>query len=78
MTVRTVRPTRIRLGSAIARLLRPGLSHKTVEPTTVRHRVKLPLIHCSHEARPEEEMTPERVAKLLFEEESEARRGSLR
>lgn len=35
----------------------------------VRRRVKLPLVECAHEARPGEEMTPERVAEALLEEE---------
>lgn len=42
---------------------------------TVRSRIKLPLIECAHEAKPGEEMTPERVANLLLEEEAEAGQG---
>jgi predicted nucleic acid-binding protein len=48
------------------------------EPPTVGNRVKLPLIQCAHEARSGEEMTPERVAKVLLEEKSETRRGAQR
>jgi hypothetical protein len=33
-------------------------------------RLKLPLIECAHEAVPDEEMTPERVAEVLLEEEA--------
>lgn len=31
--------------------------------------LKLPLVDCAHEAMPAEEMTPERVAEVLLEEE---------
>lgn len=43
-------------------------------PAMVRSRVELPLIECAHEAKPGEEMTPERVADLLLEEEAKAYR----
>ncbi len=67
-----------KLKDAIADLLRLGLSRKTEEPPSVRSRAKLPLIECAREARPGEEMTPERVAKILLDEESEMRSGTLR
>ena len=67
-----------KLKEAIADLLRRGLSQQNAERKAVRHRVTLPIVECSHEARPGEEMTPERVARVLLEEESEARRGPLR
>jgi hypothetical protein len=38
-------------------------------PFSAGHRVQLPLIKCAHRARPGEEMTPERVAAILFEQE---------
>lgn len=47
-------------------------------PATVRSRIKLPLIEGAHEARPGKEMTPERVADVLLEEEAEAYRDPLR
>lgn len=75
--IRAVKENR-KLKDAIADLLRRGLSKKTVEPPTVRNRVRLPLVQCAHEARPGEEMTPERVARLLLDEESETRHGALR
>jgi len=75
--IRAVKENR-KLKDAIADLLRRGLSQKIVEPPTVRHRVDLPLVRCAHEARPGEEMTPERAAELLLEEESESNRGYLR
>lgn len=37
--------------------------------STGRRRLKLPLVKGAHEARPDEEMTPERVAEVLLEEE---------
>ncbi len=67
--IRAVNENR-KLKDAIADLLKRGLSQKTVEPPTVRNRVKLPLVQCAHKARPDEEMTPERVARLLLQEES--------
>ena len=75
--IRAARENR-KLKDAIADLLRRGLSRKIGERPTLRHRVTLPLVLCSHEARPGEEMTPERVARVLLEEESETRRGPLR
>jgi plasmid stability protein len=75
--IRAVKENR-KLKDAIADLLRRGLSRKTVEPPAVRHRVELPLVRCAHEARLGEEMTPERVAKLLLEEEAESKSGSVR
>jgi len=74
--IRAVRENR-RLKDAVADLLRRGLSQRRSEPK-VRHRVGLPIVECSHKARPGEEMTPERVAGILLDEESEARRGSVR
>jgi plasmid stability protein len=75
--IRAVRENR-KLKEAIADLLRRGLSQQKPDRNVVRHRVTLPIVECSHEARPGEEMTPERLAGILLEEESEARRGSLR
>jgi plasmid stability protein len=74
--IRAVRENR-KLKEAVADLLRRGLSQRRSEPK-VRHRVALPIVECAHEARPGEEMTPERVAGILLEEESEAQRGSVR
>ncbi|HWN43484.1 MAG TPA: hypothetical protein VNW71_14745 [Thermoanaerobaculia bacterium] len=38
----------------------------------VRRRLKLPLVECAHEARPGDEMAPERVAEVLLDEEAES------
>ena len=70
--IRAVRENR-KLKDAVADLLRRGLSHRRSEPK-VRRRVALPIVECAHRARPGEEMTPERVAGILLEEESRARR----
>jgi hypothetical protein len=75
--IRAVNENR-KLKDAIADLLRRGLSQKSARSTTVRHRVELPLVECVHEARSDEEMIPERVAKVLLEEESGSKRGSVR
>ncbi len=65
------------LQDTIADLLRHGLA-KGGSPTTSRRRLKLPLIECAHEARPGEEMTPERVASVLLDEEAAPHRDALR
>jgi hypothetical protein len=74
--IRAVKQNR-KLKDAIADLLR-GLADQDTEPKTVWHRVKLPLVRCEHAARPDEEMTPERVADALLAEESEIDRGPSR
>ena len=74
--IRAVKENR-KLKEAVAELLRRGLSQRRSEPR-VRRRVALPIVECSHWARPGEEMTPERVASVLLDEESEGRRGSVR
>ncbi len=66
-----------KLKDAIADLLRRGLSQRRSE-RKVRHRVTLPIVECSHRARSGEEITPERAARILLDEESGALRGSLR
>ncbi len=75
--VRAARENR-KLKDAVADLLRRGLSRKAVEPPRRRPRVTLPLVRCSHEALPGEEVTPERVARVLLEEEAGTPRGPLR
>ena len=75
--IRAVEENR-KLKDVIADLLRRGLSQKRGVPAVARQRLKLPLVECAHEALPEEEMTPERVAEVLLAEEAGAHRGSLR
>ena len=67
-----------KLKDTVADLLRRGLSQKRGVAATARKRIKLPLIECVHEARPGEEMTPERVAEVLLEEEAGMHRDALR
>ena len=67
-----------KLKDTIADLLRRGISQKTMAPRTLRNRVNLPLVRCAHEVPPGEEMTPERVAQLLLQEESEKPDGAVR
>ena len=70
--LRAVRENR-KLKDAIADLLRRGLAPEAKRPQVLRHRVKLPLVLCAHAARPGEEITPERAARILLDEESGAR-----
>jgi plasmid stability protein len=74
--IRAVEENR-KLKDMIADLLRRGLSQEP-RVSAVRKRVKLPLVECAHEARPGEEMTPERVADVLLEEEAGWHRDALR
>jgi plasmid stability protein len=75
--IRAVEENR-KLKDTIADLLRRGLAERRGASATVRRRLKLPLVDCAHEARPGEEMTPERVAEVLLEEEGGVNRGALR
>jgi plasmid stability protein len=64
-----------RLKDVVSELLRRGLAAEP-QKGTIRNRVKLPLIHSSHPAKPGEELTPERVAEILLEDDVErATRG---
>lgn len=67
-----------RLKDTIADLLRRGLAQQPGVQAAVRRRVKLPLVECAHEAQLGEEMTPERVASALLDEEAEWHREPLR
>ena len=58
-----------KLKDLVAELLRKGLDAPAEGPRKVRHRVKLPIIECSRPASPDEELTPERVAQILNDEE---------
>jgi plasmid stability protein len=68
--IRAVEENR-KLKDTMADLLRRGLAQKGGVPAAATGgRLKLPLIECVHEARPGEEMTPERVAEVLLKEEA--------
>jgi hypothetical protein len=61
-----------KLKDVVADLIRRGLSHEPEAAGGARHEVHLPLVECAHVARPEEEMTPDRVAEALLQEEASA------
>ena len=65
------------LKDTLADLLRRGLAQRGEAPG-LRRRVKLPLVQCAHEARPDEEMTPGRAADVLLDEEAGSHRDALR
>ena len=69
--IRAAREDR-KLKDMLADLLRRGLADEAGAPGPVRHRVRLPLVECAHAARPDEEMTPERVARVLLDDEGRA------
>ena len=67
--LRAVRENR-KLNDLIAELLWRGLEGSRGQPPLAGHRVDLPLVRCAHAADPDEEMTPERVATVLSDEET--------
>ena len=75
--IRAVEENR-KLKDTIADLLRRGLAQEPGLRPAARKRLKLPLIECAHEARPDEEMTPERIAEVLLDEEAGLLRDALR
>lgn len=66
--LRAVREDR-KLKDLIAELLRRGLTAEPEEQGGPGRRVQLPILHGGHEADRDEEMTPDRVAELLIEQE---------
>jgi hypothetical protein len=67
-----------KLKDTFAELLRRGLAQDRAESSALRNRVRHPLVECAHDARPGEEMTPERVAEVLLEEAAGASRDVVR
>ena len=59
-----------KLKDLIPELLRRGLAVPAEEKSRVRHRVKFPLVQ-GRPARPEEELTPDRAAQALIDQEVE-------
>jgi plasmid stability protein len=59
-----------KLKDLVADLLQRGLAHSEGKPAVASRRVQLPLVECLHHARPDQEMTPDRVARVLLEEET--------
>lgn len=68
--IRAVNENR-RIKEVVADALRRGLVAEDGPPGGTR-RVRLPLVACAHEARPADEMTPDRVAAALLAQEAEA------
>jgi plasmid stability protein len=65
-----------RLKDVMADLLRRGLAEERKGARRTRRKVRLPLIECAHDARPDEEMTPKRVAEVLAQEDAKTARRS--
>ena len=62
----------LKLSDFVTDLLRQGLSAVSAGRPTIRNRVEFPLVKCAHPARPDDELTPDRVAVILARaEESE-------
>lgn len=62
-----------RLKDVMIEVVRRGLN-ETAQGLSAGSRVQLPLVQCAHPASPEEEVTPERTAAILFEVEAAAGR----
>lgn len=67
-----------KLKDTIADLLRRGLAQEHGQKPVLHRRLKLPLVECAHEAAPGEEITPERAAEVLLDEEARSHRDALR
>lgn len=65
-----------RIRDVMADLIRRGLAAQPEGSGSAPRRVDLPLVYCAHEARPEEEITPDRAAEILMQEDALAA-GSL-
>jgi plasmid stability protein len=59
-----------RLKDVVADVIAIGLDRAPAEHGATGERVRLPLVECAHGASPDEEMTPERVAAILVQEEA--------
>jgi hypothetical protein len=66
-----------KLTDMITDLLWRGLAQEPTAPPAISNRVKLPLVNGAHRARPDEEMTPERVAQVLLDQETEWSRDAV-
>lgn len=64
-----------RLQDVVADCIRRGLDQGLEPSGGARPCVRLPLVACAHAAGPGEEMTPERVAAILLDQETEGSRG---
>ncbi|MHB8341778.1 MAG: antitoxin [Mycobacteriales bacterium] len=59
-----------RLKDVMADLIRCGLARETAPHAAPPTKVQLPLIRCAHPARTEDEVTPDRAAEILHQEEA--------
>ena len=59
----------LKLKEVVVDLLRPGLTATSAQKQTVRKCVQFPLVECAHPAKPDEELTPERVSTILTDGE---------
>jgi plasmid stability protein len=60
-----------KIKDVVTELLKRGLTQAEGGPTvTPAQRVTLPLVQCEHPARPDREMTPDRVAAALLDQEA--------
>jgi hypothetical protein len=62
-----------KLKEVVADVITVGLGRSPSEQGPPTERVRLPLVECAHEAAPDEELTPDRVAELLLLDEAGAR-----
>lgn len=69
--VRAAREGR-RMKDVMAEVVRRGLAAPTTSRPKTSSRVRLPLVQCAHPATPDQEMTPERTARILLAAEAEA------
>jgi plasmid stability protein len=65
-----------KLKEVVADLLRRGLRAEAKQSPRTMRRVRLPLIECAHDASAGQEMTPDRLAEILADEDSSAARSS--
>lgn len=72
--IRAVRENR-KLKDLVAELLRHGMAQPS-EPGPTGGRVQLPLVRTAHGARAGQEVTPDRVAELLQQEEARRAAGT--
>lgn len=59
-----------RLKDVMADIIKHGLAQPPGAAATPPRKVQLPLVACAHDAPPQEEMTAERVAEVLSQEEA--------
>jgi plasmid stability protein len=64
-----------RLKDVLADAIRDGLARPSA--SSAETAAGLPLVQCAHMALPGEEMLPERVARVLLEEEARTARGAV-